>query len=78
MVRAPAVLGVSLVVVGALGACTDETTFNAEEQDILKTFQLPTNPPANRIEPRRRQPRRRAARQEDLLRSPPSRASSAP
>jgi cytochrome c peroxidase len=41
------VLGVSLVVVGALGACTDETTFNAEEQDILKTFQLPKNPPAN-------------------------------
>lgn len=52
MVKAPTVLGVSLVVAGTLGACTDETTFNAEEMDILKTYQLPQNPPldpSNRV-----------------------------
>ena len=47
MVRAPTVLGVSLVIAGTLGACTDETTFTAEEMDALKAYQLPLNPPTN-------------------------------
>ena len=47
MVRAPTVLGVSLVIAGTLGACTDETTFTAEEMDVLKAYQLPLNPPTN-------------------------------
>ncbi len=48
MKRAPAVLGVSLVMVGSLlGACTDETTFTDEERAILDTFKLPEKAPAN-------------------------------
>ncbi len=40
-------LGVSLVVVGSLGACTDETTFTHDERETLATFRLPANAPAN-------------------------------
>jgi cytochrome c peroxidase len=47
MKRAPVVLGVSLVIAGSLSACTDETTFTAEERDILTTYKLPASPPAN-------------------------------
>lgn len=52
MVRAPSVLGVSLVIAGALGACTtDESTFTSEEMDLLKAYQLPAVPPnpSNRV-----------------------------
>jgi cytochrome c peroxidase len=48
MKRAPAVvLGVSLVIVGSLGACTDETMFTEEERNTLSTYKLPAKPPAN-------------------------------
>lgn len=47
MKRAPAVLGVSLVIAGSLCACTDETNFTAEERDILATYKLLATPPAN-------------------------------
>ncbi len=47
MKRAPAVLGVSLVIAGSLGACTDETTFTDEERDELMSFKLPASTPPN-------------------------------
>jgi cytochrome c peroxidase len=40
------VLGVTLVV-GALGACVDETTFTQEERETLASFKVPAAPPAN-------------------------------
>jgi cytochrome c peroxidase len=54
MVRAPTVLGVSLVVAGTLSACvtTDESTFNSEEREILSQYKLPPAPaadPSNRV-----------------------------
>lgn len=47
MKRAAAALGVSLVIVGSFGACTDETTFTEEELATLKTFKLPAAVPTN-------------------------------
>jgi cytochrome c peroxidase len=50
MKRAPSMLGmfgVGLVLVGSLGACTDETTFTEEERETLATFKLAASPPAN-------------------------------
>jgi cytochrome c peroxidase len=41
------VLGVSLVMVGSLGACTDERTFTEEERAELLTMKLPTAAPTN-------------------------------
>jgi cytochrome c peroxidase len=46
MFKSP-VLGVSLVIVGSLAACTDETTFTQEEMDILSGYKLPERVPAN-------------------------------
>ena len=46
MFKAP-LLGVSLVVVGSLAACTDETAFTQEERDILSGYKLPNQLPPN-------------------------------
>jgi cytochrome c peroxidase len=47
MLRAPAVLGVSLVVASSLWACTDETVFTDEERAILSEYRLTGGPPPN-------------------------------
>lgn len=46
MFKAP-VLGVSLVIVGLVAACTDETSFTEEERTILSSYKLPEKVPAN-------------------------------
>lgn len=47
MIRAPFVPCVILAAAGTLTACTDETTFTAEERAELQTFRLPAGPPPN-------------------------------